>query len=471
VFHTGKDGMVEIPRWRHAIINFPHPLLKQGLVILDTPGLNAIGAEPELTLSLLPRAHAVLFILAADTGVTQSDLSVWQKHIDRSNGKRGRLVVLNKIDGLWDVLKSEEEIEAEIIRQVHSCANTLNLEAQQIFPVSAQKGLAAKINSDLDLLVKSRLPELEKALSRELIPAKQDIVRDDAESEFNRIHTQIKTLLESRLDNIAEQLSELLHLRGKNKSMVRFMMDKVRLEKHEFGEGLRQYYAARNVFSRLTNQLFAHVGLSALKALIYQTRESMLKAAFSRGLSKTMQSFFTVTHQRLRESSAEIEDIRNMMEVVYKQLIMEFGVKLPAPAAFSLLRYEKELFRLESWCATHLNTTVNLITTEKRNITQKFFSEMALQVYKVFEHANHDAENWLKALMSPVETQVRERQAHLKQRLENIRRVLQASSALEDRVGELEEIKQGLEQQLQDMENIKQRLYHRLWPQKEALAA
>jgi predicted GTPase len=63
------------------MINFPHPLLKQGLVILDTPGLNAIGAEPELTLSLLPNAHAVLFILAADTGVTQSDLAIWREHI------------------------------------------------------------------------------------------------------------------------------------------------------------------------------------------------------------------------------------------------------------------------------------------------------------------------------------------------------------------------------------------------------
>jgi hypothetical protein len=47
------DGMVEISRWRHAVINFPHPLLRQGLVILDTPGLNAIGTEPELTLRLI----------------------------------------------------------------------------------------------------------------------------------------------------------------------------------------------------------------------------------------------------------------------------------------------------------------------------------------------------------------------------------------------------------------------------------
>ena len=63
---VGADGMIEVPKWRHALINIAHPLLKQGLVILDTPGLNAIGAEPELTVSLIPQAHAVVFILAAD---------------------------------------------------------------------------------------------------------------------------------------------------------------------------------------------------------------------------------------------------------------------------------------------------------------------------------------------------------------------------------------------------------------------
>ena len=132
------DGQVEIPRWRHAIINFPHPLLQQGLVILDTPGLNAIGTEPELTLSLLPNAHAVLFILAADTGVTQSDLNIWTEHIRAPNGRKaGRIVVLNKIDSMWDELKTEDEINAEIERQVADCARTLELPANQVFPISA----------------------------------------------------------------------------------------------------------------------------------------------------------------------------------------------------------------------------------------------------------------------------------------------------------------------------------------------
>ncbi|NTV86666.1 MAG: dynamin family protein, partial [Burkholderiaceae bacterium] len=75
------DGRVEVPRWRHALINMAHPLLQQGLVVLDTPGLNAIGAEPELTVNLIPQAQAAVFILAADTGVTKSDLGIWREYL------------------------------------------------------------------------------------------------------------------------------------------------------------------------------------------------------------------------------------------------------------------------------------------------------------------------------------------------------------------------------------------------------
>jgi translation elongation factor EF-G len=50
-----------------------------------------------------------LFILAADTGVTKSDIDVWRNHI---GGGPGRMVVLNKIDSMWDELRTPEEIES-----------------------------------------------------------------------------------------------------------------------------------------------------------------------------------------------------------------------------------------------------------------------------------------------------------------------------------------------------------------------
>jgi len=319
LYRAGEDGLVEIPRWRHAMINFPHPLLKQGLVILDTPGLNAIGAEPELTLSLLPNAHAVLFILAADTGVTQSDLAIWKEHICSGTTKRGRLVVLNKIDGQWDELKTEAEINAEIERQAASSASILDLSPGQIFPVSAQKGLVAKINDDAALLQRSRLPLLETALSDELIPAKREIVCDNTESEFGDVSRRVRGLLESRLAGLREQLTELTELRGKNKGVVEYMMGKVRAEKDEFESGLQRYYAVRSVFSTLTNNLFGHLGLDGVRQLTHDTRETMLDAAFSKSLSDAMVSFFGRSREALAKSNGEISEILAMMEAIYKK--------------------------------------------------------------------------------------------------------------------------------------------------------
>lgn len=455
LYRVGDDGMVEIPRWRHAVINFPHPLLKQGLVILDTPGLNAIGAEPELTLSLLPNAHAVLFILAADTGVTQSDLTIWKEHIgDGGAAKRGRMVVMNKIDGQWDELKTPEEVDAEIQRQAESCAEILALSPNQIFPVSAQKGLVAKINGDAELLAKSRLPLLEAALSHELIPAKQDIVRDNTESEFGDLSQRMRGLLESRLAGLREQLTELTELRGKNKGVVEYMMGKVRAEKEEFESGLQRYYAVRSVFSTLTNNLFGHLGMDGLRQLTSTTREAMMEATFSKTLSDSMSTFFGRSRESLANSASEIDEIIAMMNAVYKKFSVEHGLKLGSPTAFSLLRYQKEIDRLDVWCNTHLNSMVRLLTTDKKHITQKFFEEVAVQVRRTFERANKDAETWLRAIMAPMETQVREHQIQLKRRLESIKRIHQATDTLEDRIAELDSVEKSLLQQILALEEM-----------------
>ena len=457
VVRIGEDGMVEIPRWRHAIINFPHPLLKQGLVILDTPGLNAIGTEPELTLSLLPNAHAVLFVLAADTGVTQSDLAVWNEHIGTpGRRKRGRLVVLNKIDAMWDELKSEEEIDAEITKQANNCAWTLELPSNQIFPISAQKALVAKINYDAELLKRSRLLELELTLSQELIPAKQEIVFDNTDSEFSDINMRMRGLLETRLAGLREQLGEMNELRGKNKGVVEYMIGKVRIEKEEFEAGMKRYYALRSIFSQQSNELFALLGLDALKTLTENTREAMRKARFSTKISEAMKNLFVVSRDNLTKSDAQITEIINMMSGVYKKFSVEHGLKLGSPATFSLTRYQKDLDRLEYWCDTHLNTMLQLLLQGQGKVTQKFFDEVAHQVKRAFERANRDAESWLKSLMLPMDTQIREHQAQLKRRLDSIQRIHEATDTLEERIGELEHSEADLLAQIQSLETLAQ---------------
>ena len=461
-----ENGLVEIPRWRHAIINFPHPLLQQGLVILDTPGLNAIGTEPELTLSLLPNAHAVLFILAADTGVTQSDMTTWREHVGTPGGrKKGRIVVLNKIDSLWDELRSNKEINAELARQVKDCARTLDLPTRQVFPVSAQKALVAKINDDQALLERSRIADLEQALSGELIPAKQEIIFDDTSNEFKDIHQRMSSLLESRLSSLREQLGELTELRGKNKGVVEYMMGKANIEKEEFEAALKRYHAVRSVFTQLSNRLFGHLGLDALSKLTKRTREKMDEASFSKSLSGAMRKFFEVARENLTKSDAEIAEILVMMESVYKKFSVEHGLKLGTPTSFALSRYLKEINRLDQWCDAHLNTPVLLLTHDKRRVTQKFFDEVAVQIRRAFERANRDTESWLKAVMAPMETQVREHQIQLRRRLESIKRIHQATETLEERINELLQMESHLESQVQGISAVGQRVQQLLQEQ------
>src|SRR5690606_31651419 len=141
-----NSGLVSVPTWRHALINLDHPLLRQGLRIVDTPGLNALGNEPELTLKTLPDAQAILFILAADSGVSASDMDIWRNHIAglRDDNCTAVLALLNKIDTLWDELTPPGQVAANIEAVRIQTARQLQLAPEHVLPLSAKQALVAK---------------------------------------------------------------------------------------------------------------------------------------------------------------------------------------------------------------------------------------------------------------------------------------------------------------------------------------
>lgn len=449
------DGNVEIPRWRHAIINFPHPLLNQGLVILDTPGLNAIGTEPELTLNLLPNAHVIVFLLAADTGVTRSDLDIWRNYvINQQSGHHSHLVVLNKIDGLWDALKPEPMIAKEIASQVQRCADMLTIRAEQVFPLSAQKGLLAKINHDHALLEKSGLTTLENALSQQLIPGRQAIVRDNATQEIEDLFAQTKQILQSRLNELDGQLAELMELRGKNQDVVSHMIEKVETDKRNFDRGLMQFQALRNIFSQHSNRLLSQLGMETLHKEVQTTRLAMEASRFTSGLQSAMNGFFQRVQQNIIQSSDTIEEIRSMMTAMYRKFQTEHGLSEIIAPHYSTLKYQREMQRLEDSYNTHFNTLYTLLTNEQHTLTTKFFETLASRVISIYETANRETDSWLKALMSPMEIQVREHQMQLRRRLESIKRIHQATASLEERIASLQDDKQALLTQQQNLQAL-----------------
>lgn len=447
-----ENGMVEVSQWRHAIVNFPHPLLKEGLIIVDTPGLNAIGTEPELTLNLIPNAHAVLFILAADTGVTKSDIDVWRNHI---GGGAGRMVVLNKIDSMWDELRTANEIEEQINTQIESVSHMLALDTKQVFPVSAQKGLVAKINKDAPLLAKSRLPRLEYALSKELIPSKQEIIRAQLSADVHEITATHHAVMASRTRNVVEQMMELKSLRGKNQNVIEHMMKRIEVEKKEFDHSLMKMQGTRSVFTRLSTEVYTSLGMDLLREEISKTREAMEKARFSAGLKDAVKQFFGVVKMNLMVSNNKTDEISEMMTIMYKKFSTEHGLALTAPMSFSLNKYISEISAIEGVFQKQFST-LSLLTTGETVLIQKFFDSIAARVKQSFLQANRDVEAWQKVVMAPLEGQIREHKNQLKNRMQSVQRIHVATDSLEEKIASFDGMQAQVDAQkaaLQKMEN------------------
>ena len=435
---------VEIPKWRHAVINLPHPLLEQGLVVLDTPGLNAIGAEPELTINQLASAHTVVFILSHDTGVTSTDLALWEQHLTgnaRNKGRlddvttRRRLVALNKIDTLWDGIRTEED-EAEIEKQVLGTSVTLRLPEENIFPVSAQKALLAKLSGDDDLLERSRMPALETALAEKLIPEKRQIVVDKVKGSINDIVGSADTILSNRLRDAEAHIAELKQLSTKNTDVISNIMVKVQSEKSALENDMKRYQALRAVYSKETTKLARILSAECLEARIAKTKHLMAKSATSVSLQRAVTHYFEQLNSYLDDAIMQSNEIAYLCENITRDFEQDHGIANFSIRRLRLEKYKQEVSRLER---KHLKLmdTRSLFFREQMSITNRFYDSVCNASRKIFERASRDATNWNNNLMVPMETYVREHHTQLRRRLESVKRIHKASDTVEARLREL----------------------------------
>ncbi len=443
----GADGLVEVPKWRHALINIAHPLLKQGLVILDTPGLNAIGAEPELTVSLIPQAHAVVFILAADTGVTKSDLAIWREHLvteGSGNGSDARLVVLNKIDTLWDGLSTPEQVQAQIERQRATSAEILGLPEAQVIPVSAQKGLLAKVTRDKTLLEASRLPGLELALGQGVMGQRQKILRSAVATGITELRVEASRAMHIRRRDLAEQMIELRGLRGKNVSVIQHMRTRIEQEQTEFDTSGARIHAVRSVHLKLLREVLTLLSTPTLKAELAELTVALKQPGIKLGVKKAYGQTFSRLRESLQRAKILSDEIQSMLTASFRQLNAEFSFSLQPPKEPDLMRYVQDLEQIERSHVQYLGLS-NVLKLSQGDFSERLTRALATRLRVIYESALGDLELWNKSAASQLDAQLRERRRNFGRRLEAIERIQQAASGLDERITEIEAQQQVLD--------------------------
>ena len=439
------SGRVEVPAWRHALINYPHPLLKQGLVVLDTPGLNAIGAEPELTLSLLPSAHATVFILGADTGVTKSDMAIWRDHLGAHAPTR--FVVLNKIDALLDPLATKEQVQAQIAGVRAETARTLNISPERVFPLSARQALAARVTGEHEALRESRLPALESALGTQLLPQRRQVLEDVVLEGAQQLETLVARRLGDSRRQLAEQMLELRGLRGKSSSKLRLMIERVDAETAEFEQCTVRLQALRVVHSRMLKDALVGLSSDRLREEVSEMQTAMNASLLNLGAKKAFIALCGRLRVLLTGAQHLNVEVRDMLGASFARLNAEFGFSLALGKAPDMARYSRELDLIERNYVQYLGLTQALRLSQPKFMEQ-FRRMLVSKLRVVFENASGDLELWNKSTSSQVDSQLRERRRNFRRRRESLERVQTAASELETRLGEIESQDERLQSQL-----------------------
>ena len=435
------DGRVPVPKWRHALVNIAHPLFKEGLVILDMPELNAIGAEPELMASLIGPAQAVVFVLSADTGVTQPDLTIWHEHLGvggkGSKGGQIRLVVLNKTDTLEAQWGTPAQAQAQIDRLKADTAASLDLPLSQIVAVSAQQGLVAKITQDAALLQASQLPALEELLEQYVFRPHQDARRAAVIAEIGKLRSEADRIIDLRQRGLAEQIRELHGLKAKNSGMVSQVRNRVAREQAEFAGSSARVSAVRAVHHALLAQAVDLLSVSALKADLAELLDALKPPGVKLNMKKIYRQTFFLLRERLHKGQAVAAEIKIMLDSAFEQANAEFGFSLQAGQAPDLARHVNDLDLVELSYLRYLGLG-NVIRLVQADFPDRLVRALSSRLGTVFELALGEVALCSRTASAQLDTHVFERRHTFARHLEAAERIEQAGAALGERIAELE---------------------------------
>ena len=452
---TGKPGIVMVPAWRHALVNMDHPLLRQGLRILDTPGLNALGSEPELTLSMLPSAQAVIYLLAADTGVTASDMTIWQQHIRQldEDTQHSLFAVLNKIDVLWDDLAGETFVQNAIQQIQETTARQLGLAIADVLPLSAKQGMLAKVRKDNLLLARSQLGTLEQLLCERIVTQKEQMLEDRVVRQILSLLQNSQQVLAQRLTKVREQQEQLAGHQQDNGQMLHELTVKTKEDHGLHHKRLLGLKGNQRLLNRQGELLRTATRAQRLELHIEEVRNNLKGSWTSIGINRAIRQFFAAVASDLESLGHEAETANKMVEAIYTRHNEENPLNGMDAPLFNVKRYQRELRKLQDQ-SDQFRLQLKTLLTDQASLSQRFFGTLVQEVIALHERVRSDAEQWAGDALMPLMQHTMEHKQLLETHMLRLRALAQETQQSQKRSVQMERYGNELEQQLAEASDI-----------------
>ena len=454
---AGPSGatFVEVPRWRHAIINFPHPLLDAGLVIVDTPGISALYAEPELARERLPSADALLLVLDANEGVTKPDLAIWKQHLgggrnirerEQDENTQARMVVLNKIDELKPdtaTLSADDNREwlRDLDRRVKDAADLLRIDPIRVVPVSAKLGLLGKLGNDADKIVKSRLYQLERSIVENLPKGRQDSLTSEVTSTLSALLESAQAQLDQQRFQAVKGLSELGAVRAKNEKLMAALAVQTNLAHERLDATFRDLRGVKSIHTRLAEELADIVDIASANKDIQRTKLAITGSVLPSSALESCNKYFVLTEEKLDAIELKVDEIRTLFTRIGSKIRRDFdlgSVYHNDAHPFATQRFHAELLKAREKAESEFGKTSNLFIRRGSALADQFEEAIASRVLRIFEIASRETATWMRGLYATLEKPLEAIKEREGQRTTSIEKVKTAELDLAERISELQ---------------------------------
>ena len=384
--------------------------------------------------------------MGIDTGVTKSDLEIWDRYV--KSALPAKIAVLNKIDLMWDELKSGPEIEQSIERMIDTTCQQLNLSKDKVFALSAQKALVGRIKEDREMVERSGIERLETYLATKIIPIKRQILAKAVTNEIGTMMVASHRSCAQKLEANLAQLNELNQLAGKSRELTMKLWQKVSAEKESYNAALTEYKVQRSTFNHKRNTVIDVFNPSKLDIMCSHSLQAISDSWTTPGLTRGMRELIKLVSAEFTSVTLAGEDVLRLMEGVYNTFHERFQfaqMEMP-PLDFEGPRNKLKLlvYETEQFC----KDPVNIVMTAKQFMVRRFWRMLVEQARKIFAEARADTERWLAAVPLPLETQIRDHKAQLEARLATLAKINQRGGVIKEEVAKLEAERKKIQSQV-----------------------
>lgn len=173
-------------------VGLPHPVLEQGVVLVDTPGMGGLGAgHAAATLAFLPFADGLILVSDASSDLSRPELELLERAVQRCPTV---VIALTKVD-----------LYPHWRRQIETARERLLASGMEDVPVVAVSSTLrrhALAQGDPDVNEESGYPELLRELQRAIIEPSERAAQ-------SRALAEVEATLRPLLDGVKTQLEAL----------------------------------------------------------------------------------------------------------------------------------------------------------------------------------------------------------------------------------------------------------------------